>query len=75
MPVTRPPKTIVEMPMMLSVEAVANHFCVTPATIRAAVRRGQFPPPTRLGRRLSRWSAVELAAWVEAGCPECGDER
>jgi prophage regulatory protein len=36
------------------------------STIYDLVRRGDFPPPVRLGRRCSAWVSAEIDQWIAA---------
>lgn len=35
-------------------------------TIYRKIRLGEFPPPTRLGSRCSRWTSASITAWLLA---------
>ena len=47
----------------LTVREVAAVVGVTPATIRAWVRRGYFPAGVRIGPRRLVWDAGDVNAW------------
>jgi excisionase family DNA binding protein len=66
MPVTK--RREKQLQRMMSVDEVAQHFGVSVGTIYAMLRRGEFPRPERLGRRLVRWNADRLNEFIDAGC-------
>jgi len=35
------------------------------SAIYAAVARGEFPPPLKIGKRASAWRRADVEAWVE----------
>ncbi|MBN2292320.1 MAG: helix-turn-helix domain-containing protein [Pirellulales bacterium] len=54
--------------LLLNAAQAAERFGCSVRTWRSWDRAGQTPPPVRIGRSLY-WRPKELAAWVEAGCP------
>lgn len=58
-----------ELPVMLAIEQVCEHFGVCKTTVHNWLNEGTFPRPERIGRRTIRWNAETLNAWIEAGCP------
>jgi excisionase family DNA binding protein len=47
-----------------TIEELAELFHVNKVTISRSVRRGQFPPPQRLGRGL-RWHEEVISEWLK----------
>jgi prophage regulatory protein len=60
---------------MLTVREVADHFGVGVSTLYALMARGEFPRPERIGRRMTRFNAEKLNAWIDAGCPGVKDNE
>ncbi len=58
-----------DRPLLLTADEAARCCGCSVRTWRARDRRGLTPPPVRIGRSLY-WRPKELAAWVEAGCPD-----
>jgi len=56
-------------PLLLDVRAAARLCGVGRTHFLAMHSAGKIPMPVRLGRRVL-WRGAELAAWIEAGCPE-----
>jgi excisionase family DNA binding protein len=52
-----------------TIEELAELFHVNKATISRSVRRGQFPPPQRLGRGL-RWHEEVISEWLKEPAAE-----
>jgi prophage regulatory protein len=44
------------------------------STIYGLVRAGKFPAPLRITRRLSTWSSIAVADWVQARIAEGGTQ-
>jgi len=55
-------------PIALSAEQVAELLGVSRAHVWRMLKRGQLPPPARLGR-LSRWDRSGIERWLAAGAP------
>ncbi len=53
---------------LLDVRAVASLLSCSARHIYRLSDAGRMPPPRKLGA-LVRWSAREIADWIEAGCP------
>lgn len=34
--------------------------------IHAAIKRGEFPPPSRISTRCTRWKSTDVDQWIEA---------
>jgi predicted DNA-binding transcriptional regulator AlpA len=58
-----------EPPLLLTAAEAATRCGCSLRTWRTRDRLGLTPPPVRIGRSLY-WRPEELAAWVEAGCPD-----
>lgn len=58
-----------ELPAMLTIEQVCEHFSVSKSGLHNLMNAGTFPRPERIGRRIIRWNAETLNRWIEAGCP------
>jgi predicted DNA-binding transcriptional regulator AlpA len=39
------------------------------------VAAGEFPAPFRIGRRILRWDAAEIDAWIETQRLDCNTEE
>ena len=44
---------------------VCKQFGVPHQTLMRWVKAGSFPAPFRIGRRILRWDAAEIDAWIE----------
>lgn len=56
--------------LFLDVDQMAQFLGVGAKTVKQLVFTNRIPVPVRLGFvRSLRWSVLELAEWVEAGCP------
>ena len=55
-------------PLLLDARAAAGLCGVSRSHFLAMHSAGKVPLPVRLGRR-TLWRGVEMAAWIEAGCP------
>jgi predicted DNA-binding transcriptional regulator AlpA len=55
--------------LLLTAEEAARRCGCSVRTWRTRDRVGLTPPPVHIGRSLY-WRPQELAAWVEAGCPD-----
>jgi len=53
-------------PKLLRLRAVTNRTGLSKSTIYALMKTGAFPLPVHLGRRLVRWVATEIDAWILA---------
>jgi predicted DNA-binding transcriptional regulator AlpA len=56
-------------PLLLDAKTAAALCSVSRRTWFAWQSAGQIPLPALRRGRVVRWSSVELAAWVVAGCP------
>jgi len=54
---------------LLSVAQVSEKLGLSERRIWGMVAEQLIPAPVRVAKRLRRWRAAELSAWVEAGCP------
>ena len=52
-------------PQLLTVEDVARALAVSTRTVWRLVSAGELPPPQRIGKRLRRWRASDIEAYVE----------
>lgn len=52
-----------------TIDELAELLHVNKATIERSVRRGQFPPPHRLGR-VRRWHEEVISAWLKGPVEE-----
>jgi predicted DNA-binding transcriptional regulator AlpA len=50
---------------LLSAQDVADRLSVAVRTLWRMVERGDFPPPIRFNRKLVRWRARDLVAYVQ----------
>lgn len=60
----------VTMQKFITIQAVAEVLAVSRSTICRWVAAGTMPAPTRIGRRLVRWPAATIEAWLLDGCPQ-----
>jgi len=51
---------------MVSPRHVIERLSVPRKTLMRWVDAGEFPKPHRFGRRILRWDAAEVEAWIEA---------
>lgn len=51
---------------------VAEELGISVRHLRTMVRRGLFPPPIRIGRRILRWDAEVLDGWLTEVARGCG---
>lgn len=58
--------------LLVNIKSVAKLLSVGERTVHSLVKKDQMPPPIRFGAS-TRWSVVELEAWVAAGCPPCSE--
>lgn len=49
----------------IDVRRVAATIGLSESWIWEAVRRGQFPQPTRIGKRCTRWTVGPVREWLE----------
>lgn len=56
-------------PALLCATGVAELLGVSERTIWRLRAAGKLPPAIRLGGNV-RWRATDVAAWIEAGCPQ-----
>ena len=43
---------------------------ISGSTLDRLIRRGEFPPPLRLGARAVAWRKEDVATWIEARAAE-----
>ena len=55
-------------PLLLSAAMLAKRLGISMRTLWRLRSSGKLPVPVRLGGTV-RWRAVEVAAWIEADCP------
>jgi len=48
----------------LKIQTVVDVTGLSASTIRRKVANGEFPEPLRQGKRCTRWSSDEVAAWL-----------
>lgn len=48
----------------LRIHEVCTILAISKATIYRMVNDGHFPPPTRLGKRKSRWHIQTVQTWI-----------
>lgn len=58
--------------ILTDIYGVAALLSVDIRTVRSMSASGKLPKPGRLGSSL-RWNIRDLRAWLDAGCPPCGD--
>ena len=58
--------------VLLSVREVSARLGLSERQLWHMAAGGLLPPPVKVARRLRRWRAAELSAWVAAGCPVDG---
>ncbi len=51
-------------PQLLTVEDVARALAVSTRTVWRLVSAGELPQPQRIGKRLRRWRASDIEAFV-----------
>jgi len=51
-------------PDLLSAQQVAERLSISVRTVQRMVQRGELPPPIRYNRKLIRWPAVEIDAYL-----------
>ncbi|MDW8371840.1 MAG: AlpA family phage regulatory protein [Geminicoccaceae bacterium] len=49
---------------LLKIGEVVNITGISKSVIYAMVRRGEFPPPIKIGYKTARWSSEEVYAWM-----------
>lgn len=47
---------------------------VSAATLYRLIAAGKFPPPTRIGQRISTWPAEAVHAWIDAAKRQCVED-
>ncbi len=52
------------MKRVIRLPEVATKLGVAQSTVYLWIRRGEFLPPTRLGRRTAVWDEAEVDAWL-----------
>ena len=60
-----PPRPPANAPELLTAQAVAAVLMISVRTVWRMVERGQFIQPIRWNRKLIRWPAPLVRAWVE----------
>ena len=55
--------------VQLDADGVGRVLSVSRTSIFGMLAAGRLPPPVLRCGRIVRWSAAELAWWVEARCP------
>ncbi len=53
------------LPQLVSADQLIESLGVTRQTIMRWVKAGEFPKPTRIGRRILRWDVAEVNQWRE----------
>lgn len=51
---------------LLPIEVVCALTDLRPGTIREMVRTGRFPAPVHINRKVVRWVAGQVRAWLQA---------
>jgi len=59
--------------VLLSVREVSVRLGLSERQIWHMSAGGLLPSPVKVARRLRRWRAAELTAWVNQGCPPVAD--
>ena len=55
---------------LIDAHAVADLLGISARSFRRMNDTGRAPRPIRVGPRLIRWRRDEIAAWIDAGCPD-----
>lgn len=53
-------------PIIAELDKVAALLSLSPATVQALVRAGEFPPPRKISTRRVGWLLREVEEWAEA---------
>lgn len=56
----------------MDIVQLAQHLNCSASSIRRWTRLGQFPKPTRFGRRVLRWERTAIQQWLENQNEETG---
>lgn len=51
---------------LLKMQTVTQATGISSATVYRGVAAGTFPQPVRMGKRCTRWRAVDVRAWIQA---------
>jgi excisionase family DNA binding protein len=68
--VTNPPTPTEQPAHLIDVQEVARRLGISDRTVWRLNSAGKLPKPITIGQKSKRWRADEIAAWVEAGCPD-----
>jgi excisionase family DNA binding protein len=56
------------LPLLISVESVADLLGISPRSVWRRLSSGEMIEPIKIGKSV-RWRRQEVIDWVEAGCP------
>jgi excisionase family DNA binding protein len=68
MEVTQNIQTAATLPLLISVESVADLLGISPRSVWRRLSSGEMIEPIKIGKSV-RWRRQEVIDWVEAGCP------
>ncbi len=68
MEVTQIIQTSATLPLLISVESVADLLGISPRSVWRRLSSGEMIEPIKIGKSV-RWRRQEVIDWVEAGCP------
>ena len=55
-----------EQPKFIKLPEVVSICCMSKTSIYAAIRKGKFPKPVKLGNRCAVWVQSEVHGWVNS---------
>jgi predicted DNA-binding transcriptional regulator AlpA len=55
--------------LLTDIVGLSRLLCRSVAALERDQAAGRIPRPLRIGRS-KRWPVAEIAAWIEAGCPD-----
>ena len=58
--------TVSVRPIIVDLATTASLLSLSPATVQALVRAGEFPPPRKISGRRVGWVLREIDEWAEA---------
>ena len=68
MEVTQNIQIAATLPLLISVESVADLLGISPRSVWRRLSSGEMIEPIKIGKSV-RWRRQEVIDWVEAGCP------
>ncbi len=68
MEVSQTIQTAATLPLLISVESVAELLDISPRSVWRRLSSGEMIEPIKIGKNV-RWRRQEVIDWVEAGCP------